>query len=126
MADAGFYSTLVLVKYKAGANASATSTGQAYIDQYLFEAESFINVASGKIWAISAAAYAALPWGTRGLLCEAASSLAAIQCINYDMSGFTSRAEAELMINVLYQRAMDCIKLLSKEASSTKFMTSGI
>lgn len=40
------------------------------------------------------------------LLRQIASDLAAINCITYDMSGFTSRVEAEDMINVLRDSAL--------------------
>ena len=93
MAEAGVYGTNALVKMKAGTKASATSTGQTYTDEYLNEAEAFINVACRKVFAVDAAAFAALSANKRQFLTEAATNIAAIYCIQWDMSGFTSRIE---------------------------------
>jgi hypothetical protein len=48
----------------------------------------------------------------KGLLKEAASDLAAIYVIQFDMSGYTSRTEAEDMINVLRDAALRALSLL--------------
>lgn len=118
MADTGIFATTAQIGYKAGANASATSKAEAYTNFFIGQAESYINVATGFNWSDT---YSTDNVDVKYILQEAASNLAAIYVINYDMSGFTSRAEAELMINVLYQRAMDCIKVL-KELGSNKFI----
>jgi hypothetical protein len=112
MADAGVYGTNALVKMKAGTKASATSTGQTYTDEYLNEAEAFINCAARKVFAVDAAAFAALPATTRQLLTEIATDIAAIYAINWDLSGFTTRYEAEDMINVLRDRYMQAMGFL--------------
>lgn len=118
----GIYATLVEVQYKAGLTASATSIAEGYVNSFIFQAESYINVATRKIWATTTALFASgLAAGVRGILTEAASNLAAIYCIEYDMSGATQttleRIDSEDKINVLYRRAMDCIKLLQEEDS---------
>src|SRR3990167_11469898 len=106
MVDTGIFATTAEVQYKAGANASTVSNTEAYINSYMTQVESYINAATHKNWSD---AYSALNVDVKGILKECASDMAAIYVINYNMSGFKSRAEAELMINVLYQRAMDCI-----------------
>jgi hypothetical protein len=117
MADTGIFATTAEVGYKCGANASATSKAEAYVNSYMTQVESFINVATNYNWSD---VYPTLNVDKKGILKECASNLAAIYAINYDPSGFTSRGEAELIINVLYQRAMDCIKVL-QESASKKF-----
>jgi hypothetical protein len=42
----------------------------------------------------------------------AAACWSAMAVINYDMSGFTSRVEAETMLDVLRDRFVQCMKTL--------------
>jgi len=84
------------------------------------QVESFINVSTRYNWSD---AYSGLNADVKGILKECASNLAAIYVISYDMSGFTSIGEAEDMINVLYQRAMDCIEIL--KTKDTESFVSG-
>ena len=121
MVEAGIYTTSTLVEMKAGANASATSSAEAYTNEYISQAEAYINVLTENIWAVDTAAFAALDAQTSKLLSEAASNLAAIYVIQYDMSGFTTRIEAEDMINVLFARFIQCTELLQK-MSAQNFM----
>lgn len=116
MADTGIFATTAEIGYKAGANASATSKAEAYTNSFIAQAESFINVATLYNWSDD---YSSLNADVKGVLKEAGSSLAAIYVINYDMSGFTSRQEALVMINVLWARVEECIKILIKEANRT-------
>lgn len=122
MVEAGIYTTNALVAYKIGANASATSKAEAYTNEYIAQAEAYINVVTRKIWAVDTAAFAALNAQVSKLLSETASNLAAIYVIQYDMSAFTTRIEAEDMINILFARFIQCIEVL-KEIAATDFMT---
>lgn len=117
MTEAGIYTTNTLVEYKAGANASGTSSAEAYTNEYISQAEAFINTLTRKIWAVDTAAFAALDPQISKLLSEAASNMAAIYVIQYDMSGFTTRIEAENMINILWARFTQCIGLLFMQDS---------
>lgn len=123
MADTGIYASTADIQYKAGAKASATSKAEAYTNVFVAQAEARINIASNYVWAADSTAFTALPAGTKKILTEAASNLAAIYVINYDLSGFTTRYEAEDMINVLYKMATDCIELL-KVTAKTDFAKS--
>ncbi len=76
------------------------------------QAESLINTITRFNWSD---AYSTLNTDTRGILKEVSSNLAAIYVISYDMSGFTSRTEAEDMINILRDRALMCLALLKDE-----------
>lgn len=118
MADTGIFATTAQVGYKAGANASATSKSEAYVNNYMFQAESFINSACRYNFSDN---YSSLNTDTKGILQEAASNLAAIYVIQYDMSGFTSRIEAEDMVNILRDAALRCIALL-KDKKTTDFI----
>ena len=122
MVDAGIYSTKALVDMKTGFGVSTVSSAQAYIDEYLFEAESYINVLTKKVWATTAALFASsLDVGIRGLLTEAASNLAAIYVIQYDTRGYPSSRAAETIINILWARFENCIHLLN-DVAATDFM----
>lgn len=109
MAYTGVFATLLDVQYKAGAGASATSKAEAYVNSYMAQVESQINVLTRVNWSDN---YAALNVDVKGILTEASSNLAAIYVIQYDMSGFTSRVEAEDMINVLRDAALRALSTL--------------
>jgi hypothetical protein len=109
MADTGIFATTAEVGYRAGANASATSKAEGYVNFYMSCAESYINSITRKNWSD---VYSTLNTDVKDILKECASCLAAIDVINFDMSGFTSRAEAELMIKVLFKKSVDCLKVL--------------
>ena len=116
MADTGIFATTAEVQRKAGANASATSKAEAYTNQYILDAEHFI-VALCRYDFI--ANFATLNTNTKHLLCDAASNMAAIYVISYDMSGFTTRTEAENMVNILWARWNQAIKLLQDQKTVT-------
>jgi hypothetical protein len=73
------------------------------------QVEAHINVITRKNWSD---AYSGLNVDIKGLLKEIASNLAAIYVIQYDMSGYTSRVEAEDMINILRDAALRGLALL--------------
>ena len=106
---ASIFATTAEVERKAGAGASATSKAVAYVDDYMTQVESQINAVTRFNWSD---AYVGLNADTKGLLKEVASNLAAIYVIQYDMSGFTSRVEAEDQINVLRDAALKGLSLL--------------
>ena len=109
MVDDGTFCTTAEVERKAGANCSAVSKADTYTNQYVKEAEGLICSVSRYDWKTN---YASVTAVYKELLREVASSLAAISVIQYDMSGFTSRVEAEDMINVLRDAALRGLGLL--------------
>ena len=121
MAEEGIFTTNAEVERKAGTNASATSSAEAYTNDYIAQAESFINVATRFNWSD---VYSSLDVDNRDLLKQIASDLAAIYVIIYDMSGFTSRTEAEDMINVLRDAALRGISVL-RDKKNQEFMENG-
>ena len=114
--DTGIFATTAEVERKAGANASSVSKAEAYVNQYLTEAESEINVLTRFNWSD---AYATLDVDVKGILKNVASNLAAIMVIQYDFSGFTSRTEAEDMINVLRDSALRGMSILRDKKQET-------
>ena len=109
MADTGIFCTTAEVERKAGANVSAVSKAEAYTNDYVAQAESLINCICRFNFSD---AYSGLNVDVKGLLKEAASNIAAMYAIQYDMSGFTSRIEAEDMINILRDAALRALSLL--------------
>ena len=124
MADTGIYATSYEIKNAAGANASAVSVSEAGTNQFIAMAEGEINAICRKVFAADAAAFAALPAGGKKLLSSTASCLAGIRCIEYDMSGYTSRAEAEDMINVLRDTALRNMAIL-RDDKVQRFIING-
>ena len=109
MTDTGIFATTAEVERKAGANASATSKAEAYVNDYMTQVEAEINAITRFNWSD---AYSGLNTDTKGLLKQAATNMAAIYVISYDMSGFTTRTEAENMINILRDAALRNLSLL--------------
>ena len=109
MVDTGIFATTAEVQRKAGANASSTANVEAYINDFITQAESLINSVCRYNFSDN---YSTLNVDVKCLLKEAASNLAAIYVIQFDMSGFTSRTEAEDMINVLRDGALRALSIL--------------
>ena len=112
----GIFCTNAEVERRAGANASATSSAVGYTDDYITQAESFINCVTRFNYSDD---YAGLDVDVKGILKMAASCLAAMDVIMYDMSGFTSRYEAETMLDMLRDKTLMAIALLSDEKVNT-------
>ena len=113
MADTGIFATTAEVQRKVGADASSTANSEAYINQFMSEAESYIN---DVVRYNFSDAYSGLNADVKGILKEAASNLAAVYVINYDMSGYLSLQYAESMKRTLLIRFQECImQLLDKK-----------
>jgi len=119
MADTGIFATTAEVSRKAGANASATSNVEAYINDYMTQAESYINCITRYNWSD---AYSGLNVDVKGILKECASNIAASYVILYDTSGFGSLLEAQTMLDFLWDRANEGIKLLKLQVEQ-EFIT---
>ena len=104
MADTGIFATTAEVQRKAGAGASSTSNVEAYINDFMTQVVSCRYNFSDN--------YASLNVDVKGILKEVASNLAAIYVIQYDMSGYTTRIEAEDLINILRDGALRGLSLL--------------
>ena len=83
------------------------------------QAESFVNVMTR--FNFSDAATAGLNADIQGILSDVVSSLVAIEGIAYDMSGYTTRTEAENKINVLRDGALRALSIL-RDKKAQEFM----
>ena len=97
MASTHIMTTEAECKQKAGAGVSASFSDAMYTAAGL-QGESLVNCVCRYNFSDT--------WATdnvdvKGLISDVVSSYVAIQAICYDMSGYTSRIEAENMINVL-------------------------
>ena len=116
MAEEGTFCINADVIKKAGANVNATAITEAYTNVFIKQAEGRIMVAAR---ADLKSGYAALNFEFKELLKEATSNLAAIYTIQFDMSGFTSRIEAEDMINILLFNFRESMKIISDQKAIT-------
>jgi len=116
MAESGTFCINADVVKKAGANASATASAEAYTNVFILQAEGRIMVHARSDLKSN---YGTLNAETKELLREATSNLAAIYVIQFDMSGFTSRIEAEDMINILTFNFREAMKILSDQKAVT-------
>jgi hypothetical protein len=89
-------------------------SGDVLADHFINQAESLINVHTRYNWTDN---YSGLNADTKKILEEVASDLAAIYLINFDMSGYTSRVEAEDMINVLRDASLRGLSILKDKKS---------
>jgi len=109
MADTGIFCTTEEVKRMAGVNASSTSATELFINDFVTQAESLINAQTRTNWSDL---YSGLNVDVKGILKMAAACWSAMAVIQYDMSGFTSRVEAETMLDVLRDRFVQCMKTM--------------
>jgi len=95
---------------KAGVGVSAVMTAGANS-----EVDHFIEQAEGVVRAVSRHDYVS-KWitlsGPAIIVQEIVEDLAAIYCINYDLSGYTTRIEAEDMINILRDAALRGLSII--------------
>lgn len=109
MAYTGIFCTENEVKYKAGTSVNATAVTEAYLNSFVAQAESIINAVCRYNFSDT---YATLNGDVKALLTQVASDLAAMYAIQYDMSGYTSRYEAETMLDMLRDSALRGLGLL--------------
>ena len=84
---------------KAGLNANSTIVASGSIlSDFCDEAEATINAITRQDWV---ADYGSVGTNYKAILADTTSSMAAMKIIPYDMSGFTSRYEAQTMLDVL-------------------------
>lgn len=118
MADAGQFAQDADILLRVGANASATVRAAGWFDTIILDVEAVINVVSLTDWSTADAA-SSLNATVRGILIDTGACLAAIEGISYDMSGFSSRTEAENMVNILRDIALRNLSLLRDQKVKT-------
>ncbi len=109
---AGTLCTLADARNKAGANASSTGSNESLVSDFVLQAESFVNVSTKKNWTDI---YSTLNDDVKFILNQIVSNLAAIDIITHDMAGYSSRVEAETMINTYREEVNRALFFLLKE-----------
>jgi len=122
MAEQGTLCTSMDVIRRAGVNANATIASEAYTNDYIKTAEGKICLDTRYDWVANSMAISIIG---KEILREATASKAAIDVINDDMSKFTSRQEALIMINVLWARYKDVTNQITKDNKYKEFILSG-
>lgn len=107
MVEAGTLCINADVLKKAGAKHNTTYSAEAYTNVYIKLAEGKICLDTRYDWVTN---YSSVSDIGKEILREAVSCLTAIDVINADMSGFTSRQEAGFIVNVLWARYSEIVK----------------
>jgi len=119
MAYTGIFATEAELNSKAGENVDATGWTEANKNQWIAEAEAEINCVCRKNFSDL---YGTLNSDVKKILTGVASDLVEIKGIVYNMSGYTSRVEAEDMINVHRDSALRGLAIL-RDKKTQDFMT---
>ena len=122
MAEGGTLAINANVQYYAGSGANSTYTAEAYTNVYIQAAEGLICLETRYDWVTN---YASVSTIGKEALRLATASLAAISAIQADMSGYTSRAEALIMVNILWAQYREAVGLFIKSADYKEFVLSG-
>jgi hypothetical protein len=117
MAHTGIFATSDEILVKAGEKYD-TSITESRINAICLQVESLINCITRYNWSD---AYAGLNADVKGILAGVESDLVAIYIISFNMAGYTSRIEAEDMVNVLRDSALRALALL-RDQKTKDFM----
>ena len=109
MAWEGTFATQAECQAKAGKKYNSTDVDETMMNSFIKQAESLINCICRYNFTD---AWSSLNADVKYLLTEIASNLVGIYSIQYDMSGFTSRAEAEDMVNILRDGVLRGLSIL--------------
>jgi hypothetical protein len=109
-------------KYKAGLNYDSTNVSSTLIASYINDAEGFISTESLYDWVTNYASVSAIG---KFFLANVTASLAAIYMINYNMSGYTSRTEAQTMLDILWTQVVESLNVLRDQQFRT-FILGGV
>lgn len=116
MAEEGTFCINADVLRKAGAGVSSVSSAEAFTNDYITQAESYINCMCRHNFTDT---YGTLNDDVKFILKEAASNLAAIYAMMYDFTGYVSRIDAEDKIQICWMRFKHCLRVLKDQKAIT-------
>jgi len=122
MVEAGTLCGQADVAKLSGANANTTSVAEAYTNVYIKLAEGLLSGAARYDWVTNYASVSAIG---KEILRDAAASYSAVMVIGYDMSGYTSRQESLIMVNILWAKFQETMRLLQKDNNYKDFILTG-
>lgn len=117
MADFGIYTKNADIQARAGVNANSTEKLTAATDVYVLNIEAMINMRTRKNW--SAAFTSGLDASVAGALTHVGACWCALIVISSDMSGYTSRSEAQTMLDFLNNEVNKGLSFLKEKAAET-------
>jgi|TARA_R100000501_G_C2626814_1_gene120579 hypothetical protein len=97
MAHEGVFATSDEILVRAGENVDATGATEVRINDLASQSESIINCITRFNWSD---AYAGLNADVKRILSSASAAWCAVHLVSFNMNGYTTRVEAEDMINV--------------------------
>jgi len=119
MAHTGIYATSAECIFKMGNGYNTTLVDEAAINALCFQCESFINDLCRQVFAVDAAAFAALTAGKKYILSETVSNFVGCYGNAVNQSGYNSQREAENLGNLCWARFIQCIGLLKSQETVT-------
>jgi len=106
---------------KAGANANATIIASAAsLATWSDEAEGTLSTMTRKDWVTD---YSTIKTNFKPILSDVVSDMVAMKIINYDMSGYTSRTEAQTMLDFLDDNVNAMVKILNEDNKKENMIT---
>lgn len=108
-----------IIKAGTGANTTASLSG-AMLQTWSDAAEGVICAATHKDWITD---YSTIKANFKGILDDLASDMVAMQIVKYDMSGYTSRYEAETMLDVMRDNVQRNISVLNDDKNKQAMET---
>jgi hypothetical protein len=112
MAHTGIFATKAQCDAAVGENVDTTGWTEANINSWCLMSESIINSYTRYNWSD---AYGTLNVDVKYILSAASAAWVAMQGITYNMSGYSSRIEAETMLDVHRDWFLKCIDLLVEQ-----------
>ena len=106
----------IVAKAGVGANATIVAANSTGTDAFVLMVEGFVNSYTQKNWSD---VYTSLNVDVKSVLSGVVSDLCAIYVIQWDMTGYNSIREAESMVNILRDRAMQQLGILRDKEVQT-------
>lgn len=120
MAYTGILTTEAEIAIYAGENVDATGNTEANRNLLVAQIESYVNLITNYNFTDN---YSTLNADTKKILNEFCARAVAVGLISYNMAGYTSRIEAEDMINIHLYR-MDLIEKILRDDNMMKRLRS--
>jgi hypothetical protein len=98
----------IISKCGANVNSNIVASG-AILSKWCDQAEAQLSTITRKDWV---ADYSLVGANFKGILDDVTSDMVAIKAVTYDMSGYTSKEEAQTILDVLRDNMIRCIEVL--------------
>lgn len=122
MVETGILCSHANVVKRAGINANSTIASEAYTNDYIKTAEGKICLDTRYDWVSN---YSSVSTIGKEILREAVANKAAFDVIIDDMSGYTSRQEALVLLNGTWAKYSDVVSKIVKDNKYKDFILNG-